>query len=249
VNGALAIFRRELAGLFLQPLAYVLLGLALLFNGWMFLLFLRSSGGDVTVALSGALGQGYAFWILICVLPPLITMRMISEESRSGVLEYLLTAPVSDAAVVVGKFLAATGFFALLWLSGPLYAAAVQVLGTAPDWGQTLSAYVGAVLVSGLFCALGLIASAATSTPALAAFLAFLLNLTVLLLRLVGSLLEGRIAPDTVDAVLSKVDVIQRFMASYLVGALDSGHTVFFLAWTAAALFVATKLLEGRRWR
>ncbi|MEO0652568.1 MAG: ABC transporter permease, partial [Planctomycetota bacterium] len=110
MSGAWTIYRRELAGLFFQPLAWVLLFLALLFNGGMLLLWLYGSGGDVNLALAASLG-GWGFWILACVLSPLVTMRMISEESKSGLLEFLLTAPVGDAAVVFGKYLAASTFF------------------------------------------------------------------------------------------------------------------------------------------
>lgn len=248
MRGVGAIFRRELAGLFLQPLAWVLLSLALFFNGWLLQQWLYMAGGDVTVALSAALG-GAGFWILLCVLAPLVTMRMISEEARSGLLEYLLTAPVADAAVVVGKYLAATVFFAVLWASVPTYGLVFHLLGTAPDWGQLSSAYVGAVLVSSLFCALGLVASALTATPALSAFLAFLMGIGLLLLPGGARALEGFFGPGTLDQVVEKIDLVQRLAESFMVGAIDSGHVVFFLAWIGAWLFLAVRLLEAKRWR
>ena len=248
MSGTWTIFRRELAGLFLQPLAWVLLSLALLFNGWLLQQWLYATGGEVTITLAAALG-GPGFWILACVLGPLITMRMISEESRSGLLEYLLTAPVGDAAVVVGKYLAATVFFAVLWASVPLYGLVFELLGTSPDWGQTLSAYVGAVLVSSLFCALGLAASALTGTPALAAFLAFLAGIGLLLLPQAGQSLADLVGEEWVEPAIHKIDLVGRLGASFMVGAIDSGHVAFFVAWIAALLFLTTRLLEARRWR
>ena len=176
MSGLGAIFRRELSGLFFQPLAWALLFLALLLNGFLFTYYLRLADGDVSSAMLLSLGQSWLFWGLLCVLCPLITMRMVSEETRSGVLEFLRTAPVTDAAVVTGKLLAATVFFAVLWGAVPVYGVVVDSLGVTPDWGQLMTAYAGAVLLSALFCALGLLASTLTSTPALAAFLAFLLN-------------------------------------------------------------------------
>ena len=100
MRGGFEIFRRELSALFLGPLAWVLLCLGLLFNGLFTLLYLREGGGLVNPALELALGRGLPFWFLMLTLPPLVTMRMISEESRSGMLEYLLTAPVSDAGTM-----------------------------------------------------------------------------------------------------------------------------------------------------
>ena len=248
MSGTVAIFRRELSGLFFQPLAWVLLFLALLFNGYLFTYYVQATEGDVTESMLLSLGQALPFWGVLCVLAPLITMRMISEESRNGVLEFLLTAPVTDAAVVTGKLLAATFFFAVLWASVPIYGVVVDLLGTTPDWGQLLTAYGGSVLLSGFFCALGLFASTLTSTPALAAFLGFLLNIGFLLLPLLQRVLIGVVSDDALESAVAKVDVMTRFQSSFMVGALDTGHLVFFLAWTGALLFATVRLLETRRW-
>lgn len=247
MSGLVAIFRRELAGLFLQPTAWVLLALALLLQGIVFTMLLQFTGGEVRFALS-SIGGSTAFFLIVTVLPPLITMRMIAEESRSGVLEYLLTAPVGDAAVALGKLLAAIVFFSLLWLMLPAYGLLVGWLGAAPDWGQIAGAYLGAVLLSGLFCSIGLFTSALTSAPTLAAFIAFCINV----LFLVAPSLRGRI--PMLDArlqeqIFRKIDVIERYQVSFLRGVVDTGHLVFFLAWTAAFLFLTVRLLDMRRWR
>jgi len=246
VTGTLAIYRRELAGLFLAPLAWILLTLALLFNAFFFLLYLEGQArGEVNLALSLLLGGAWPFWILMAILPPLLTMRMISEESRSGMLEFLLTAPVSDAAVVCGKFLAATTFMAVLWGSVLLYALTLGALGTSPDWGPVLGGFMGSVLTSGLFCGVGILASAGTGTPLLAAFLAFIANLFILLMPLLGSLTEASWIHDLVK----RVDVIAHFQKSFLVGVFDTAQVSFFLCWTALFVFLAVRLIETRRWR
>ena len=213
----------------------------------MFALLLQLANGEVRWALS-SIGGSTAFFLIVAVLPPLITMRMIAEEARSGVLEYLLTAPVSDSAVAGGKLLASITFFAVLWLMLPAYGLLVQVLGAAPDWGQVIGAYLGAVLLSGLFCSIGLFTSALTSAPTLAAFIAFCINV----MFLVAPSLRGRI--PLMDArlqeqVFSKVDVIERYQVSFLRGVIDSGHIIFFLAWTLGFLFLTVRLLDMRRWR
>jgi ABC-2 type transport system permease protein len=247
MSGLCTIFRRELAALFLAPLAWALLCLALLFNGIWMLFYLRTTGGMVNQALAMSLGDFLSFWLLMLALPPLLTMRMISDESRSGMLEYLLTAPVADAAVVVGKALAATAFLAVLWASVPLYGALCAALGAAPDWGQLGTAYLGAVLTAGLFTAIGILASAVSGTPLLAAFLALVTNLGVLFLPLAGGSVRG-FAPRTIDWLTRRVDVVHTLRSSFLTGALDTQHLVFFLAWTAAILFAAVRVVEARRW-
>jgi ABC-2 type transport system permease protein len=247
VKGFIALYRREVAGLFLAPLAWILLFLALLYQAYFFLLYLGQNGGEVNGALAVLLGGGWPFWYLVLFVPPLLTMRMISEESRSGLLEFLLTSPVSDAAVVASKACAATTFLALQWGAAPLFGLVTLALGAAPDWGQLFTEWLGATLVSALFSAIGLVSSALCGTPLVAAFLAIVVNIGIVYLPLLGGTVRG--APrDALSWVLEKVDVLAHYQGSFLTGALDSAHVVFFLAWILALLFLAVRIVESRRW-
>ena len=249
MKGVLIIAQRELAGLFLMPLAWILLCLTLFLNGWLFSEgFLPASGGEVNSSLREALGSGL-FWLMMVFLPPLLTMRMISEESKSGVLEFLLTAPVRDSAVVLGKALAATTFMGLLWSSVIVYAVVLAFLGGAPDWGQVFCGVLGATLVSALFCAVGLVASACTSTPLLAAFLAFLANVVLILIVPNLPLFLRNLPQDSVRAVVSRVNLMPRYANSFQRGVLDSADVAFFVVWTGLLLFVCVRLVEARRWK
>lgn len=241
------IYRRELAGLFLTPLGWVLFFLALVVNGIYFWVYVQLTGGRADEALAFSLGQALPFWAVMVLLPPLITMRMVSEEGRSGMLEFLLTAPVRDSAVVLGKALAATTFLALLWSTALVHGLLLQALGAPPDWGQVAAGLTGAVLASALFTSLGLVASALTNTPLLAAFLALVFNLGMLSLPMLEGALRG-LDPVLREAVMRKVDVFQHYQGSFVRGVLDSADVVFFLAWTGVFLFLATRLLEARRW-
>jgi ABC-2 type transport system permease protein len=247
VRGLVTIYRRELAGLFLTPLGWVLFFLALVVNGLYFTAFLRATAGRVDESLALSLGQALPYWAIMVLVPPLLTMRMISEEARDGMLEFLLTSPVRDSSVILGKALAATTFLTALWSTNLVYAAVCAALGAAPDWGQVATALVGSVLVSALFCSLGLVASALTSTPLLAAFLALVFNIGMLSLRFVEGFLRG-VDPALRETLMRKVDVILHFQTSFVRGALDTADVVFFLAWTGVFLFLATRLLETRRW-
>jgi ABC-2 type transport system permease protein len=245
MRGVLAIYRRELAGLFLGPLAWLLLFIALLLMGWLFVLYLKTSGGDVDVAVRWSLGESWVFWALLVVVPPLLTMRMISEEARSGLLEFLLTAPVSDAAVVTGKFLAAATFMALLWASVPVYAVVLASLGMPPDPGLLCGGWIGACLASALFCALGLFASSLTSMPIVAAFGAVVASLAVV----TAPLLAGLSDQLWVRRAVARLDVIDHHKSAFLCGVLDTAYVAFFLSWTALLLFLCVRALEARRWR
>lgn len=241
------IYRRELIGLFLGPLAWALLCLALLINGFFFTLYLGGSGGDVNGAMLLAQGGSTPWWGLMILLPPLLTMRMISEEARTGTLEFLLTAPVSDLAVVLGKLAAATTLMTLLWSSTVVYAVTLGALGGAPDWGPVWTGLLGAGLVSALFCAIGLVASAGTGTPLLAAFLALCANIALLSLPFARGLFV--LPPEHwLNGVLRHLDVIAHVQSSFLLGVIDTQHLLFFVVWTAFAVLLATRMLESRRW-
>lgn len=245
MTGLVAIFRRELAGLFVGPLAWILLTIALALNGYLYAVYLKLSGGDLDVSTRLALGDSFVFWALLVLLPPLLTMRMISEEARSGLLEFLLTAPVTDAALVTGKFLAALCFMALLWAAVVPCALVASSFGPPLDWGIVGGAWLGALFASALFCAIGLFASSLTSTPVVAACAAVVFSLVVVLAPMLALLTDAA----WLRAAVARVDVRAHLQESFLLGLVDSAHVVFFAAWTALFLFLATRAVEARRWR
>ncbi|HPF14213.1 MAG: ABC transporter permease [Planctomycetes bacterium] len=262
MKGTWVIFRRECASLFWTPLGWLLLVAAVLLNGLLYWAQLNQTGGNVTASLSAAMGWGIVFWMVMIFLPPLLAMRLLAEESRTGTLEYLLTAPVSDAAVIVGKFLAATTFMAVLWSSVLLYGLQLQWLGSPPDWAALLCAYLGAILVSGLFVSLSLLASSLTQAPLLAAFLAIIgctgwLLLPMLMQSALAQLRDILAqwvggwdrAEAWIQSGIRSIDVAMHFQQSFLPGVLDSAELVFFLTWSGLFLFLTIRSLEARRWR
>ena len=244
MRGTLTICRRELAGLFLNPLAWVLLWASLAISGWVFVTVLKESGGDVTASLAFAAGGSKVFWLVMLFLPPLITMRMISEESRNGLLEFLMTSPVSDAAVVMGKFLAAVTFMGLLWSSTLVYALLFQLFGVAPDWPPVIGGFFGALLVSALFTSLGLLSSSIFSAPALSAFMALCASIAVMFLPALAGLFDFPWLTETVESV----DILAQFHRSFLIGVLDTQVLLFFLAWAALFVFLTIRSVESKRW-
>jgi len=261
VSGLGVITRRELAGLFKAPFAWILLLIVLFLNGLIFRAVLVQSGGNITAALDAVMA-GRLFWFWLLLLPPLLAMRLITEETRTGTLEYLLTAPVSDAAVVVGKFLAGVLYLAVIWSAALLYALEITRIGGQPDWAAVLGTYVGTVLVSGVFVSLGLFMGTLTGTPLLAAFLGLAACIFWMALPYFGALFAQFVVPlltgtgaaaerasATLDSLLVNMDALRHFQRSFQRGIFDTSEVVFFVSWTAFFLFLATRALEARRWR
>lgn len=246
LRGTAVIYRRELAGLFLQPVAWVLLGLGLFLNGYSFHSLLVAAKGDPDLAFTYAFLGGFG-WISI-VLPPLLTMRMISEEARSGLLEFLLTAPVKDGALVLGKVLAATTFMAVLWGGAFVLAAALAACGAAIDWPRLALAWFGAVQSSLVFCSAGLLASALSATPVVAAFLGMIFCAAILLApSLIGQL--AFLSRATRNALIERIDLAGQLEQSFLRGLFDSSTLVLLLACSAVLLVLCTRRVEMQRWR
>lgn len=260
MSGALVVFQREFAGLFRAPFTWIVLLVVLLLNGLLFNGYLTASG-NVSSALDGAM-TGFSFWVWMVFLPALLCMRLVAEESRTGTLEYLLTAPVSDLAVVIGKWLAATALLAVVWTSSLTYAGVIQSVGGRPDWPAVLGTWAGTVLVSALFVAIGMLASTLTSTPLLAAFLSMVACVAWLLVPLLAEQALGYVLPfvaqteearqgvlEAVRGVTANMDAFGHFQRSFRVGLLDSSEVLFFVTWTGLFLFLTARSIEARRWR
>jgi ABC-2 type transport system permease protein len=261
MTGAFVVARRELRGLFMAPFTWIVLLVVLFINGLLFASILYDSQYNVTVSLNGAM-TGASFWLWMIFLPALLSMRLVAEESRSGTLEYLLTAPVSDAAVVVGKFLAATGFLAVIWSSSLVYAVSLDLAGGPPDWPAVIGTWFGTILVSGLFVSIGMLAATSTSTPLLAAFLSMVACLMWMAIPFLAARLMDYLVPlltssaeeqagliERMAGVVSSMDALRHFSRSFQMGILDSAEVIFFLTWTSFFLFLTARSIEARRWR
>jgi len=247
MRGFGAIFARELASLFRGPLVWILLAVSLLFQGYFLNLYLDLKGGAVDEAFELQLGGGVPFWLLLVVLPAILTMRTLAEEARTGILEFLLTAPVSDSAVVLGKAAAAGTAVAVVQAGVVLQALVLAALGASPDWGQVLTGVSGGVLVGFMFTAIGVLCSALSSTPALSAFAALLACTALLFVSSLGRALRG-LPEGLVEGFLGRVDPVAAFQGSFQTGVFDTGHVIFFLVWTCLFLFLAVRALGARRW-
>jgi len=179
---ALLVARRELEAYFVSPIAYVTIAVFLFLMGYLF---------ERILYLSSEATLKYVFYNMVTVLMlvlPLLTMRLFAEEKRSGTLELLLTSPVRDWEVVVGKYLAALGVFVLALLLTGVYALILEVLGS-PEWGPLLSGYLGVLLFGSAVLAIGVWTSSWTRNQVIAAFTAAII---VLFLWVIDALARRR---------------------------------------------------------
>lgn len=235
-----AIARRELGALFYSPIAYVVLGLMALGAG---LLFVGFTFGPGYIASMRSTFSGMV-WLMV-FLAPAVSMRLLAEEFRSGSIEPLMTTPVSDTQVVVGKWLGAMGFMAVL-LVPLLVIVLVMELTANPDYGPIFTGLLGLLLVGGLYLAIGTFASAVTANQIIAFLLTvFIINLFTLLLQYLAS--APFVSADWQDTLLY-ANVNWQF-ETFNKGLIDVRGLVYFATTTAVFLFLAVKMLESRRWR
>jgi ABC-2 type transport system permease protein len=237
---------REVESLFLTPINYAVITVALLFNGWSFWYALQQSQGNVEEAVRFFFGQSPLVWLVIVLVPPLLTMRLFAEERRVGTLEMLLTAPVGEVEVVLAKFGAGLAFYLAMWVPSLLYLAIVKSYGAIPDVGPIATSYLGIVLVGALFTAAGLFASSLTSTQVLAAVLATVFNL---LLLLVPVLSQYVVRVESLERFFVELAIWRHFADSFAKGIVDTAHVAFYVLISVVFLFWTTRSLESQRWR
>jgi ABC-type transport system involved in multi-copper enzyme maturation permease subunit len=245
---AVVIFRREMASFFLSPIAYFVM-MAFALGTWTSYSMFLDRLADRQV-LEPILGQYVIeLFIVLCVLfgVPLLTMRLLSEEKRSGTLEVLLTAPVDESSIVLGKFFAALVTYLIIWLPFGLYLLALPVTNQPGFDYRPLLSYSVALVVSGAgFIALGLALSSLSSNQLISGAL----TLTAMILLLAPYILQFRqgIEGTTWSTVLQHVSFLNLWESS-LEGKLVPRQLVFHLSLAVLSLFVATKVLEARRWQ
>ena len=241
----LPLFWREIESLFFSPLAYIVLTIFLVLNGFSFYYALESSNGVVDDTIALFFGDGLLFWLCLIVIPPLITMRLVAEERRSGQLEVLLTAPVRDGEVIIAKFLGALVFQLFLWAPTLIYIAIIRNYGALPDPGQIITSYLGIACVTALLTALGLLLSTITSNQLVAAIASLTLNLLIVILPAMAT----NVALAGIHPLLRHISITEHFANSFSRGILDSSVLTFYVASTLGLLVIATRTLELRRWR
>jgi len=235
MTGLWAVFRRDLGGFFNQPVAYVVITAYLLICGWFFTSNLFLAG---QADIRGFFGVTPT---LLVFFAPALTMRLLAEEWKIGTMELLVTLPLKDSDVVLGKYLAAFTVFAVAQGLTLLYPFTVMALGPA-DVGQMVSGYLGVMLLGGAFLAIGLFASALSNSQVVAFIVSFFLCF--------GLFLLGQALPLLPTALVPMVEfiVIDGHYGNLIKGVVDSRDVIYFLSIIVLCLAGTTHRLQGRKW-
>ncbi len=231
--------QRELGAYFLSPIAYAVLAMFLFSSGLAFGLGTFTDGGEASLR---TLFEFWVILILVFVLP-MLTMRLVSDELRVGTIETLMTAPITEIEVVLGKFLGALVFYLILLAAILIYPLLLQFYGHV-DAKLLVCNYLGLLLVGALYIAVGLFFSSCTKHQVIAVLLSFaLLALMTFASHALAQKFEG-----WPRVFLQQISIRSHFN-DFVRGMLDLNHVIFFLTTTAFFLFVTVKRLEMRRWQ
>ncbi len=238
MRAAWSIAVREFASYFRTPTGWVVLALWLLLSGYAFSASVLTAGAPASMREVFVVGQ----WLLLIVAPA-VTMRVFSEELRSGTLETLMATPASEWQTVAGKFLGAGGFLLAALLCTLTHVAVLEWVAD-PEYGPIVTGYLGLVLVGLVYVSAGMVFSAVTTSQPVAFLLTlfFFIGWQVLTTRVAAAL------PAPWDGAVANLSVAAR-VGDFAKGVIDTGHVVFFLAASAVFLVVSVVILESRRWR
>ena len=237
MRNALYIAAKELRSYFVSPVAYVIVALWLVASGFFFYASLTFTNEATLRDVFGVTP------VLLLLIAPALTMRLLAEESRTGTLELLLTAPVQDWSVVLGKFLGALGLYLAMTGLTLFYPLLLILFGGNPDWGPIWSGYLGLVLLGMAFLSVGLFASALTSNQMVSAVIGFVI---LLILFIIGQLAQN--VGAGISDFLSRLSISDRF-DPFPRGLIDLADVIFYISFTAVVLFITVQVVEARRYR
>jgi ABC-2 type transport system permease protein len=224
---------KEERAIFTAPIAYATLTVYLLLMGYTFtaVLFLNRTGELVRVFFQAA--------VLFLLIIPIVTMRLLAEERRTGTLELLLTSPVKEIEIILAKFLAGLSLPALMLVLTASYAVVLGVYGE-PDWGPIYGGFLGLLLLAAALTAIGLLMSGLTSNQIVAAVVAMGVGILLWMIDTLGYLL-----PDPFDAIVTQCSLVAHF-TPFATGAMFLSDVGFFLTIVVGALFLSVRSLARR---
>ncbi len=242
------VYKKELRSYFTSPIAYVVMLFFLLLTGIFFTVFISDfsyasmnqspygGGSNLNVTyrvLRPLLGN---MSVILLFVMPLITMKPFADERKSGTMELLLTYPLSDLDVLLGKFLSVlTLFLGMLGLT--LVYVLFMGIYSAPEWGTLLAGYLGLTLMAAAFIALGLFISSLTENQIIAAIATFGVLLIFWIIQWTGT-----------NEIVSYLSILQHF-ENFSQGLIDTRDLAYYLLFMALWMFLTLRVLESKKWR
>ena len=255
MRGWYAVFHKELVNFFASPIAYAVIGSFVLIAGFFFwanvtfmsLISLQASNSpmlmqriNLTDVVVRPLIQNMS--IILLFLMPLLTMRLFAEEKKTGTIELLLTYPISDSGVIMGKYSAVTLLMLIMLLATLPLMILLTGLGV-PDMGPLIGGYLGLFLMGAAFMSLGMFFSSLTENQIVAAAFSFGAALLFWFLNWTGTF-----ASETLASVLRQLSILEH-LDTFNKGIISLSDITFFLLFIAFFLFLTSRSLETNRWR
>ena len=255
MRNVIAIAQKEFKSYFNGPIAYIAIGLWALLYGYFFIAilqyFVRQSmqmgqfgmspqSMNVNQQLIRPLLQNVTIMILFTM--PMVTMRTYSEEKRSGTIELLLTSPLTDFEIVMGKFLGAMALYGIMLAVTLIHIGLLFIYGQ-PEWKPILTAYIGIFLLGGCFIAAGLFISSLTKNQIVAGMATFAVFLLFWIITWIGSF-----SGPTMDRLTQYLSIIDH-LDDFTKGVLDTSHLIYYLSFITFGLFLTVKSVDTERWR
>ena len=255
MSNILAIAHKELKGYFASPIGYIVVGFAAILFGQFFLGLLYFFDRSQLQAGSGFQGPqavnvnemliGPLFLnvsVILLFILPLVTMRIYAEEKRSGTIELLLTAPLTDMQIVMGKFIGALILYAAMLGISVIH---IGFLFTVcnPEWRPIATGYLGMLLMGGAFLSFGLFISSLTKNQIVAGVITFAVLLMFWIINWTASF-----AGTTTQAVLNYLSITGH-LDDFTKGIVDTTHLVYYVSFIAFSLFLTVRSVDSERWR
>jgi ABC-2 type transport system permease protein len=253
MRNILAIAGKELRGYFASPIAYIVIGAFALLFGYFYyaaVAFFNRQSMQMSMGMGGSMNINEMLvtpvfvnaTVMMLFLLPAITMRTYSEEKRSGTIELLLTSPVTDTEIILGKFLGAMGLYASMLAVTLIHVGLLFWFGN-PEWKPIASAYVGLLLMGGCFIAVGLLISSLTKNQIVAGVVTFAVFLMLWVINWIGVFVG-----PTAQAILSHLSITDHF-DDFSRGVIDTKHVVYYISFISLGLFLTAKSVDTERWR
>lgn len=250
-----AILKKELRSYFYSPIAYVVITIFMALSGYFFysgfawfslVSFQSLSNPYQSAALNltdMVLNPLFSnMGIILLLIMPLLTMRLFSEEKKTGTIELLLTYPIKDSEALLGKFFACFIIYILMLVLSFLYPVLMILYGRL-EWGPLVSGYLGLLLMGSAYISLGILASSLTENQIVSAVLSFG---ALLFFWVIGW--SSEFAGKTMGKILPKLSLTEHFN-SFSKGLIETQDVVYYLLFILFFLFLTLRTLEAHRWR
>lgn len=232
-----AIFRRELKAYFTSPIAYIFIAAFYIYTANYFVNYNMAAGStDMSYVFAGA-------FVIMMILLPLLTMRLMSEDKKQRTDQCLLTAPVSLGGIVAGKFFAAVCIFLAAMAIYIPYVLVVYSLAGTVEWATIIGTMAALLLLGSSFISIGIFVSSLTESQVVAAIVSFVINMFFYML----DMLAGSVSNEFISNIMVSLGFYSRYN-EFTTGVFDLSSVLFFVSTIFIFNFLTVRVLEKRRW-